>query len=46
MEKPSSIKELVKSLEDNPDFTIEKEQLMNRSRDESCEIIDKENLFT
>lgn len=43
MEKPSPIKELVNSLEDNPDFTIEKEQEMNRSRDESGEIIEKEH---
>ena len=45
MEKLNSIKELVKSLEDNPDFTIEKEQLMNRSRDESGKIIEKEHLI-
>ena len=43
MEKLNSISELIKSLEDNPDFTIEKEQLMNRSRDESGEIIEKEH---
>lgn len=43
MEKPNPIKELVKSLENNPDLTIEKEQLMNRSRDESGEIIEKEH---
>ena len=42
MEKLNSISELVNSLEDNPDFTIEKEQVMNRSRDESGEIIVKE----
>ena len=46
MEKQSSIKELVKSLEDNSNITIEKEQLMNRSRDESGEIIEKEHLVT
>lgn len=43
MEKTSSIKELVKSLEDNPDFTIEKEQAMNRPRPESGEIIEKDH---
>nr|DAX86772.1 MAG TPA: hypothetical protein [Caudoviricetes sp.] len=46
MEKPNSIKELVNSLEDHPEFTIEKEQLMNRSRDESGEIIEKEHSVT
>lgn len=46
MEKLNSIKELVNSLESNSDFTIEKEQLMNRSRDESGEIIEKEHLVT
>lgn len=44
MEKPNTIKELVKSLENDPDFIIEKEQVMNRSRDESGEIIEKEHL--
>lgn len=34
---------MIKSLEDNPDITIEKEQLMNHSRDESGEIIEKEH---
>lgn len=29
MEKLNSISELIKSLEDNPDVTIEKEQVMN-----------------
>lgn len=43
MEKSNTISELIKSLEDNPDFTIEKEQLTNRSRDESGEIIEKEH---
>lgn len=43
MEKLNSISELIKSLEDNPDITIEKEQTMNRSRDESGEIIEKEH---
>lgn len=43
MEKLNSISELIKSLEDNPDVTIEKEQVMNRSRDESGEIIEKEH---
>lgn len=46
MEKPNSIEELVNYLEDNPDFTIEKEQLTNRSRDESGEIIEKEHSVT
>lgn len=47
MEKLNSISELIKSLENDPDFTIEKEQLMNRSRDESGEIIEKNiQLFT
>lgn len=43
MEKLNPIKELVKSLENNPDFTIEKEQVMSRSRDESGKIIEKEH---
>ena len=43
MEKLNSISELIKSLEDNDDITIEKEQTMNRSRDESGEIIEKEH---
>lgn len=43
MEKLNSISELIKSLEDNDDITIEKEQSMNRSRDESGEIIEKEH---
>ena len=43
MEKLNSISELIKSLENDPDFAIEKEQLMNRSRDESGEIIEKEH---
>lgn len=34
---------MIRSLEDNPDVTIEKEQSMNRSRDESGEIIEKEH---
>ena len=42
MEKLNSISELIKSLEDNNNITIEKEQLVNRSRDESGEIIEKE----
>lgn len=46
MEKLNSISELIKSLEDNPDVTIEKEQVMNRSRDESGEIIEKDHLIT
>lgn len=46
MEQLNSISELIKSLEDNPDVIIEKEQLMNRSRDESGEIIEKEHLIT
>lgn len=43
MEKLNPIKELIKSLENNPNITTEKEQLMNRSRDESGEIIEKEH---
>lgn len=43
MEKLNSISELIKSLEDSPDVIIEKEQSMNRSRDESGEIIEKEH---
>ena len=46
MEKSNTISELIKSLEDNPDFTIEKEQLTNRSRNESGEIIEKEHSIT
>lgn len=44
MEKSNTISELIKSLEDNPEFAIEKEQVMNRSRDESGEINEKEHL--
>lgn len=43
MEKLNSISELIKSLEDNPDVIIEKEQSMSRSRGESGEIIEKEH---
>lgn len=46
MEKLNSINELIKSLESNSDFTIEKEQLMNRSRDKSGEIVEKEHSIT
>lgn len=46
MEKLNSIKELVISLESNSDFTIEKEQVMNRSRGDSGEIIEKEHSVT
>lgn len=46
MEQLNSISELIKSLENNPDVIIEKEQLMNRSRDESDEIIEKEHSVT
>ena len=46
MEKSNTIHELIKSLEDNPDFIIEKEQSMNRSRDESGEVIEKEHSIT
>lgn len=43
MEKLNSISELIKSLENDPDFTIEKEQVMSRSIDESGKIIEKEH---
>lgn len=46
MEQLNSISELIKSLEDNPDVIIEKEQSVNRSRDESGEIIEKEHSVT
>lgn len=46
MEQLNSISELIKTLEDNPDVAIEKEQSVNRSRDESGEIIEKEHLIT
>lgn len=46
MEQLNSISELIKSLEDNPDIVIEKEQVINHSRDESGEIIEKDHLIT
>lgn len=42
MEQLNSISKLIKSLENNPDVIVEKEQSVNRSRDESGEIIEKE----
>lgn len=45
MEQLNSISELIKTFEDNPDVIIEKEQSVNRSRDESGEIIEKEHLI-